>query len=134
MAWRQNAALLIDNGQLNPLTNDGAAWGGVWLNKAATWRSGWALPARDSPLRRGRVADGGDAGHGAAGGRRSNGDADGHQSPVGARLSLRPRKRRRLQITKLNPGMQGTGQVSAAHTRDFFYITRALPSSSHGGQ
>ena len=39
------------------------------------------------------------------------------------------------QIIKLHPGMQGTGKEYLQHDdRDFFYITRALPSSSHGGQ
>jgi len=40
VAWRQNASLLINNGTINPLTHDGAAWGGTILNSAYTWRSG----------------------------------------------------------------------------------------------
>src|SRR5438128_9684379 len=31
LAWRQNAGLLINSGVINPLTQDGAAWGGTIL-------------------------------------------------------------------------------------------------------
>ena len=46
MAWRQNAALLIDKGVINPLTQDGAAWGGTVLNSSYTWRSGIGITAQ----------------------------------------------------------------------------------------
>ncbi len=37
-----------------------------------------------------------------------------------------------LQITKLNPGMQGSGTEYLYGTqRDFFYLTRVLPGSIH---
>ncbi|HLJ34032.1 MAG TPA: phosphodiester glycosidase family protein, partial [Ktedonobacteraceae bacterium] len=45
VAWRQNAALLINNGVINPLTSDGSAWGGTILNSAYTWRSGLGITA-----------------------------------------------------------------------------------------
>ncbi|HEU5227547.1 MAG TPA: phosphodiester glycosidase family protein, partial [Ktedonobacteraceae bacterium] len=48
LAWRQNAALLIDRGVINPLTHDGAAWGGTILNSAYTWRSAIGIMADGS--------------------------------------------------------------------------------------
>ncbi len=45
VAWRQNGALLIDKGVINPLTHDGAAWGGTVLNSAYTWRSAIGITA-----------------------------------------------------------------------------------------
>lgn len=53
-AWRQNGALLINNGVINPLTQDGAAWGGTILNRAYTWRSGIGITAKHTPRIRGR--------------------------------------------------------------------------------
>ena len=135
-AWRQNAALLIDHGRLNPLTSDGAAWGGVWLNQAATWRSGLGLTDHGTLLY-------------AAGDSLTAATLGKALQAAGAVMAMQtdinPRWVRAflydrtpggaLQITKLNPGMQGTGQEYLAQKylqsseRDFFYLTR-MPQSA----
>ncbi len=136
VAWRQNAALLIDNGQLNPLTNDGAAWGGVWLNKAATWRSALGVTANGTLL-----YAAGDSLTAATMGKalQAAGAVMAMQTdinPEWVRAFLYQRDDSGAwQIIKLHPGMQGTGKEYLQHDdRDFFYITRTFPSSSHGGQ
>jgi hypothetical protein len=126
LAWRQNAALLIDNGQLNPLTNDGAAWGGVWLNKAATWRSGLGITRQGTLLYAAgaslTAATLGTALQAAGAVMAMQTDIN----PLWVRAFLYDRGNDgSLQITKLNPGMQGTGQeYLQATARDFFYLTR----------
>jgi len=49
-AQRQKGALLIDQGRIAPLTQDGAAWGLTILNRAYTWRSGIGLTRRGTLL------------------------------------------------------------------------------------
>lgn len=89
IAWRQNGALLLDHGRLNPLTSDGAAWGGVYLKPGLHLAlCHWADRSRHADLRRGRLALGGDIGQGVASRGGRYGDADGHQSQMGARLHL----------------------------------------------
>jgi hypothetical protein len=132
-AWRQNAALLIDNGQLNPLTSDGAAWGGVWLNKAATWRSGLGITKQGTLIYAAgdslTAATLGMALHAAGAVMAMQTDIN----PEWVRAFLYDRgSDGSLQTTKLNPGMQGTGQEYLhATTRDFFYLTRDPISSTH---
>ncbi len=50
VAWRQNGALLINQGVINPLTQDGAAWGGTILNSVYTWRSAIGITAQGTLL------------------------------------------------------------------------------------
>jgi len=142
VAYRQNAALLIDHGQLNPLTSDGAAWGGVWLNKAATWRSGLGLTDHGALL-----YAGGDSLTAATLGRalQAAGAVMAMQTDINPRWVRAFLYHRTasgtLQITKLHPGMQGSGDEYLQGTeRDFFYLTRtdtaaptstAVPSNGH---
>jgi hypothetical protein len=136
VAWRQNAALLIDNGHLNPLTNDGAVWGGVWLNKAATWRSALGITANGT-----LIYAAGDSLTAATLGKalQAAGAVMAMQTdinPEWVRAFLYQRDTSGAwQIIKLHPGMQGTGKEYLQHDdRDFFYITRTFPGSSHSGQ
>lgn len=132
VAWRQNAALMIDHGQLNPLTTDGAAWGGVWLNKAYTWRSGLGTTDHGTLLY-------------AAGDSLSAATLGTAMRAAGAYMAMQtdinPEWVRaflyqqsadgHLDIAKLHPGMQGTGKEYLQGTdRDFFYITRAQPQTT----
>jgi hypothetical protein len=129
VAWRQNAALLIDHGTINSLANDGAAWGGTVLNQAYTWRSGIGITAQGtliyaagfslSALTLGMAL-------------RRAGAVTAMQTdinPFWVRAFLYNRgSTGTLQITKLNPGMQGSGTEYLYGTqRDFFYLTRFQP-------
>ena len=125
-AWRQNASLLIDGGTLNPLTHDGAAWGGTVLNSVFTWRSGIGITAQGtliyaagnslSALTLGETL-------------KAAGAVTAMQTdinPFWVRAFLYERGTNgSLHITKLHPGMQGNGNEYLQGTsRDFFYITR----------
>ena len=126
LAWRQNDALLIANGQINPLTNDGAAWGGTVLNSAYTWRSGIGLTAHGT-----LIYAGGNSLSAATLGQAllAAGAVNAMQTDINpnwVRAFLYQRDASgALQISKLNPGMQGTGfEYFQGDQRDFFYITR----------
>lgn len=129
VAWRQNAALLIDHGTINPLTQDGAAWGGTILNSTFTWRSGIGITAKGvliyaagdslSALTLGQALQ-------------SAGAVMAMQTdinPFWVRAFLYDQAQTGIySITKLNPGMQGTGfEYLNGTERDFFYITRVAP-------
>jgi hypothetical protein len=137
VAYRQNAALLIDHGQLNPLTSDGAAWGGVWLNKAATWRSGLGLTAHGTLL-----YAGGDSLTAATLGKalQAAGAVMAMQTDINPRwvraFLYQRTANGTLLITKLHPGMQGSGDEYLRGTdRDFFYLTRiALAAKGRNSQ
>ncbi len=130
VAWRQNAALLIDHGVINSLANDGAAWGGTILNRTYTWRSGIGITAQGTLL----YAAGsslsaltlGQALHAAGAVMAMQTDIN----PFWVRAFLYNRNSTgTFQITKLNPGMQGSGTEYLYGTvRDFFYLTRFLPN------
>jgi hypothetical protein len=131
-AWRQNAALLIDHSQLNPLTSDGAAWGGVWLNKAYTWRSGIGLTDHGTLL-----YAAGDSLSAATLGKalQAAGATMAMQTDINPRwvraFLYQPAADGTLQMEKLHPGMQGSGSEYLQGTdRDFFYLTR-LPPVAH---
>jgi hypothetical protein len=133
VAWRQNAALLIDHGRLNPLTNDGAAWGGVWLNKAYTWRSAIGLTDHNT-----LIYAAGDSLSAATIGKamQAAGAVMAMQTdinPTWVRAFLYSRDANgELQIAKLHPDMQGTGHEYLKGTeRDFFYFTRTPPPDQH---
>jgi hypothetical protein len=128
-AWRQNASLLIDNGVVSSLANDGAAWGGTILNQAYTWRSGigitpygsliYAAGNYLSALTLGKALQ--------AAGAMTAMQTD--INPFWVRAFLYNRNPNvGLQITRLNTGMQGTGLEYLYSTqRDFFYLTRRIP-------
>jgi hypothetical protein len=110
VAWRQNASLLIDHGVINSLANDGAAWGGTILNNTYTWRSALGMTASGTLL----YAAGnslsaltlGQALHAAGAVMAMQTDIN----PFWVRAFLYNRDTHgMLQITKLNPGMQGSG-------------------------
>ena len=141
-AWRQNAALLIDNGVINPLTQDGAAWGGTILNRAYTWRSGIGITAQNT-----LVYAAGDTltAQTLAEALRSAGAVMAMQTdinPYWVRAFFYQRlSNGTLSIAKLYPAMQGSGNEYLYKTeqRDFFYFTRvaATPqplrhAASHG--
>jgi hypothetical protein len=132
-SWRQNAALLIDNGVVNPLTNDGAAWGGTFLNRAYTWRSGIGITSSGSLIyAAGNALSALTLGETlkAAGAVKAM-QTDINPNWVRAFLYNRVASGS-LQITKLNPGMQGSGwEYLNVSDRDFFYITRILPAPAH---
>lgn len=130
VAWRQNAALLINNGVLNPLTHDGAAWGGTILNSAYTWRSGIGMTANGTLL----YAAGssltaltlGEALKAAGAVMAMQTDIN----PFWVRAFLYNQNAHgSFDIIKLNPAMYGSGtEYLSATQRDFFYLTRfALP-------
>lgn len=135
VAWRQNAALLINHDVINPLTHDGAAWGGTVLNSTYTWRSGLGITA-DGSL----VYAAGDALSANTLGiaLQSAGAVMAMQTdinPFWVRAFLYAANQPHLPVpTKLNTSMQGTGYEYLYGTaRDFFYLTYAtpiLPSSS----
>jgi len=132
VAWRQNAALLLDRGQLNPLTNDGAAWGGVYLNKAYTWRSAIGITDHGT-----LIYGAGDSLSAATLGTAmlAAGASMAMQTdinPLWVRCFLyQPSASGVLQIAKLHPGMQGTGKEYLQGTdRDFFYLTRVQPAAA----
>ena len=129
VAWRQNAALLINNGKINPLTQDGAAWGGTILNAAYTWRSAIGLTANGTLV----YAAGssltaltlGEALCAAGAVTAIQTDIN----PFWVRAFLYSRNSHGgLNIIKLNPAMYGTGtEYLSAAERDFFYLTRYAP-------
>lgn len=129
VAWRQNASLLIDRGVINPLTKDGAAWGGTILNSEYTWRSGLGITAEGNlvyaagnalvPETLGKAL--------LAAGAVTAMETDINPFWVRAFLYQRDGKGN-LTITKLNPQMQGTGyEYLNVDQRDFFYLTRYTP-------
>jgi hypothetical protein len=129
VAWRQNASLLIDRGIINPLTKDGAAWGGTILNSEYTWRSGLGITAEGNlvyaagnalvPETLGKAL--------LAAGAVTAMETDINPFWVRAFLYQRDGKGN-LTITKLNPQMQGTGyEYLNVDQRDFFYLTRYTP-------
>jgi len=130
VAWRQNASLLINNGAINPLTQDGAAWGGTILNSAYTWRSaigitahGTLIYAAGSSLTAFTI---GEALKAAGAVMAMQTDIN----PFWVRAFLYNRNSQEsYDISKLNPAMYGTGtEYLYATARDFFYLTRfALP-------
>jgi hypothetical protein len=130
VAWRQNASLLIDHGTINSLANDGAAWGGTILNRTYTWRSGLGITASGNLL----YAAGDSLSALTLGKALSAAGAvmamQTDINPFWVRAFLYNRDTNRtLQITRLNPGMQGSGTEYLDGTeRDFFYLTRAVPN------
>jgi hypothetical protein len=130
VAWRQNASLLIDNGAINPLTKDGAAWGGTILNSEYTWRSGLGITAQGNlvyaagnalvPETLGKALY--------AAGAVTAMETD--INPFWVRAFLYQKNSKgALTITKLNSQMQGTGyEYLNVDQRDFFYLTRYTPS------
>lgn len=131
VAWRQNASLLIDHGTINPLTHDGATWGGTILNSAYTWRSGIGITKQGTFL----YAAGNSltaltlAKALSAGGAVMAMQMD--INPFWVRAFLYQRDSQGvLHITKLRPSMQGSGTEYLNSTaRDFFYLARVVPSS-----
>jgi hypothetical protein len=130
VAWRQNAALLIDHGVINPLTHDGAAWGGTILNSTYTWRSGLGITADGSLIY-------------AAGNSLSARTLGVALQAAGAVMAMQTdinpfwvraflythNQQQQLIATKLNPSMQGTGnEYLLGTTRDFFYLTYVTPT------
>lgn len=129
VAWRQNAALLINNGVINPLTSDGSAWGGTILNSAYTWRSGLGITASGA-----LIYAGGDYLTALTLGQalKAAGAVMAMQTdinPYWVRAFLYSRNSGgAYNISKLNPAMQGTGtEYLYGNQRDFFYLTRYSP-------
>lgn len=136
VAWRQNAALLIDQGVINPLTQDGAAWGGTILNKANTWRSAIGITADGTFL---YAAGNALTAQSLGQAMKAAGAVTAMQTdinPFWVRAFLYERDQNgKLTINKLNPQMQGTGQEYLYGTqRDFFYLTRFAPDVAPGTQ
>lgn len=130
VAWRQNGgALLINNGMINPLTNDGAAWGGTILNSEYTWRSGLGITAQGNLIYAGGSSllpsTLGTALKAAGAVMAMETDIN----PFWVRAFLYERSGNgTLTITKLDTQMQGTGQEYLnGDQRDFFYLTRYTP-------
>lgn len=129
VAWRQNASLLINNGVINPLTQDGAAWGGTILNRAYTWRSGIGITAHGT-----LIYAAGDALTALTLGEalKAAGAVMAMQTdinPFWVRAFLYNRTSHgQRNVLKLNPAMQGDGSEYLYGTqRDFFYLTRFAP-------
>lgn len=130
IAWRQNAALLINRGDINPLTHDGAAWGGTILNSAYTWRSALGITAQGSLV---YAAGNGLTALTLGQAMKAAGVVMAMQTdinPFWVRAFLYNRNNNApISVTKLNPQMQGTGYEYLNGTqRDFFYLTRFAPS------
>src|ERR1700730_13041864 len=132
-SWRQNASLLIDNNVVSSLANDGAAWGGTILTRAYTWRSGLGLTSYGS-----LIYAAGDSLSALTLGQalQATGVVTAMQTdinPFWVRAFLYNRAASgSLQIDKLNPGMQGSGNEDLSGTqRDFFSLTRVVPNGSH---
>lgn len=131
IAWRQNAALLIDQGAINPLTSDGAAWGGTVLNSTYTWRSGLGITANgDLVYAAGNSLSARTLGRAL----QAAGVVMALQTdinPFWVRAFLYANQNSNFSITKLNPYMQGTGYEYLNGTqRDFFYMTYKTPVSN----
>jgi hypothetical protein len=125
LAYRQNASLLIDNGAISSLANDGAAWGGTILNSEYTWRSGLGITAQGDliyaagnallPLTLGKALKAAGAVMG----------MEGDINEFWTRAFLYQQNAGTYTITKLNSQMQGTGyEYLKGDLRDFFYLTR----------
>jgi hypothetical protein len=131
VAWRQNAALLIDHGVINPLTHDGAAWGGTILNSSYTWRSAIGMKADGTFIyAAGNALTAETLGEAM----KAAGVVMAMQTdinPFWVRAFLYDRdQKRQLSVTKLNPQMQGTGyEYLNGMQRDFFYLTRFAPTT-----
>ncbi|GHO57806.1 hypothetical protein KSB_62810 [Ktedonobacter robiniae] len=130
VAWRQNAALLINKGVINPLTRDGAAWGGTVLNSAYAWRSAIGITAKGTFI---YAAGNALTAETLGMAMKSAGVVMGMQTdinPFWVRAFLYNRDRNgQLQVNKLHPEMQGTGYEYLNGTaRDFFYLTRFAPT------
>jgi Phosphodiester glycosidase len=131
-AWRQNAGLLINNGEVSALTKDGAAWGGTILNSEYTWRSGLGVTAEGNliyaagnallPETLGKALK--------AAGAVMAMETD--INPFWARAFLYQQDTSgALTISKLSADMQGTGkEYLTANQRDFFYLTRYTPAKT----
>jgi Phosphodiester glycosidase len=132
VAWRQNGALLIDKGVINPLTHDGAAWGGTVLNSAYTWRSAIGITAEGTLI----YAAGNSLTAETLGqALKSAGAMMAMQTdinPFWVRAFLYNRDRNgRINVAKLNPQMQGSGYEYLYGTqRDFFYLTNYAPPAT----
>jgi hypothetical protein len=130
VAWRQNAALLLDKGVINPLTHDGAAWGGTILNSAYTWRSAIGITASGTFIyAAGNLLTAETLGVAM----KSAGVVMAMQTdinPFWVRAFLYNRNQNgQLHIDKLHPDMQGTGYEYLNGTqRDFFYLVRIAPT------
>lgn len=129
-AWRQNASLLIDRGMINPLTKDGAAWGGTILNSAYTWRSGIGMTSQGTLI---YAAGNALTALTLAKALSAAGAVMAMQTdinPFWVRAFLYSRNSQgTLGISKLNPAMQGNGTEYLRGTaRDFVYLTRMVPS------
>jgi hypothetical protein len=129
-AWRQNSSLLINNGKINPLTQDGSSWGASVLNSSYTWRSGMGITAQGTLL-----YAGGDSlsAYTLAVALKAAGAVYAMQTdinPYWVRAFIYSRSSGgSLSIAKLNPYMQGTGTEYLYGTeRDFFYLTRFTPT------
>ncbi len=129
VAWRQNAALLINHEVINPLTQDGAAWGGTILNSTYTWRSGIGITADGSLV----YAAGNALSAQTLGvALRAAGAVMAMQTdinPFWVRAFLYSHQQQQFSIAKLNPSMQGTGyEYLHGNGRDFFYLTYMTPA------
>lgn len=129
--WRQNGALLIDKGEINPLTQDGSAWGGTILNRANTWRSGIGITAQGTLL---YAAGNSLTARTLAIALKSAGAVMAMQTdinPYWVRAFLYNRNSQGTRtITKLNPAMNGSGiEYLYGTARDFFYLTRVIAPS-----
>jgi hypothetical protein len=131
VAWRQNASLLIDNGVVNPLTKDGAAWGGTILNSSYTWRSALGITSDGTLI----YASGNALTAQTLGtAMKSVGAVYAMQTdinPFWVRAFLYHRSASgQLTIDKLDSQMAGTGQeYLQSMYRDFFYLTRYAPDN-----
>lgn len=129
VAWRQNAAMLIDQGKINPATQNEAAWGGLISNSANTWRSAIGITANGTFLyAAGNALTAETLGQAMkAAGAVTAMQTDVHPFWVRAFLYERDQTGK-LTVNKLNPQMQGTGQEYLhGMQRDFFYLTRFAP-------
>lgn len=132
VAWRQNAGLLIKNGEISSLAKDGAAWGGTILNSEYTWRSGLGITATGNlvyaagnallPETLGKALK--------AAGAVMAMETD--INPFWTRAFLyQQAKNGTLTINKLSTDMQGTGkEYLTPNLRDFFYLTRYTPAKN----
>lgn len=130
VAWRQNASLLINNGMINPLTQDGSAWGATILNSSYTWRSGIGVTAQGT-----LIYAGGNSltAYTLAVALKAAGAVYAMQTDINPywvrAFTYNRSSSGSLSISKLNPSMQGTGTEYLYGTqRDFFYLTRFTPS------
>jgi hypothetical protein len=128
-AWRQNASLLVNNGRINPLTQDGSAWGAPVLNSSYTWRSGIGITAQGTLL---YAAGDSLTAYTLAVALKSAGAVYAMQTDINPfwvrAFTYNRNSNGSLSITKLNSSMQGTGTEYLYGTeRDFFYMTRFTP-------